>query len=146
MQPGYFCSKKMTAHIVSQFIDHVWNNAGAADLHPAFVDYSLPPGFPCNAEGLRQWVALTSASFEHHTLIEDQVTEGDKSVLRITMRLRHIGTWRDIPPTGKEVQTRGYRMFRVANGKIIGHWALIDGNALENQLRDAMHGCALPQP
>lgn len=135
----------MTAAIVSAFIDHVWNNGLPPDLHPAFIDHGLPPTFSANAAGLAAWIAQTSASFEHHTTIEDQVTEGDKSVVRITMRLKHIGTWRDIPPSGKEVYTRGYRLFRVADGKIIEHWALIDGNTLENQLRETVRGCAVPE-
>jgi predicted ester cyclase len=125
----------MTAQIVAAFINDVWNNGATPDLHPSFVDHSLPPALGDNAASLATWVAQTSMAFEHRTLIEDQVTEGDKSVVRITMRMKHIGTWRDIPATGKEVQTRGYRLFRIADGKIIEHWALIDGNALETQLR-----------
>jgi len=73
--------------------------------------------------------------------VEDHVTEGDKCVLRIKMQMTHIGTWRGIPATGMEVSTSGYRMFRVQNGKIIEHWALVDGSALESQLKGMEHAC-----
>jgi hypothetical protein len=75
------------------------------------------------AEGLRQWINLTSASFIHRTIVEDHVTEGNKCVLRITMQLTHIGAWRGIPAKGMEVSTWGYRMFRIQEGRSlnIGH-------------------------
>lgn len=63
------------------------------------------------------------------------MTEGSKCVLRIKMQMKHIGAWRGIPATGMEVSTSGYRMFRVQDGKIIEHWALVDGSAVERQLR-----------
>ncbi|HTJ12097.1 MAG TPA: ester cyclase [Dinghuibacter sp.] len=125
----------MIAAIITHYIERTWNNGAVPDLHPDYVDHGLPPDLPPTAEGVRRWIALTSASFEHHTVIDHQLTEGDKSIVLITMRMRHIGTWRGIPPTFKEVSIRGYRLFRVADGKIIEHWALIDGNALEKALR-----------
>ncbi|TDX00305.1 ester cyclase [Dinghuibacter silviterrae] len=131
----------MTYPIVSRFIQQAWNRGGIPELHPSFVDHSLPPGVATT----RDWIALTSLSFEHQTIIEDHVAEGDKCVVRITFRVRHIGEWRGIPATFLEAETRGYRMFRVQDGKIIEHWALLDGQALENQLRGAASGCAAPR-
>ena len=75
------------------------------------------------------------------TDILDQVTEGDKTVLRIRMKLKHTGTWRGIEPTGIELDTMGYRQFKVKDGKIIEHRALIDGETIENKLRDTAHSC-----
>jgi predicted SnoaL-like aldol condensation-catalyzing enzyme len=130
----------MTFPIVARFIDQAWNKGAIPDLHPSFVDHSLPPGVP----DTQAWIALTSASFDHQTIIEDHVTEGDKCVVRITFRVRHIAPWRGIPATGMLAETRGYRMFRVQDGKVAEHWALIDGQALEAQLRGAAMGCVVP--
>ncbi|CAL1519490.1 ester cyclase [Chitinophaga sp. MM2321] len=128
----------MTAPIVLKFIEEVWNQQAIhlteSYLHPDFIDHSLPDTFPAGAEGVKKWIRVTSASFAHHTIVEDQVTEGDKSIIKITMRMKHIGTWRGIPATGKEVSTKGYRFFRLKDGKIIEQWAMIDGNLLEKQL------------
>jgi predicted ester cyclase len=136
-----------TRSIVADFIDTIWNQRHFDQLdkfiHPAFIDHGLPPQFPADKEGLKQWILATGISFEHSTHIEEQVTEADKSILKIRMHLRHIGTWREIPPTGAAVSTVGYRCFRVADNKIIEHWALIDGNALENQLKESSHGCKI---
>lgn len=135
--------------IVLDFIDEIWNkrdfNKLDDFLHPDFKDHSLPPALSPDREGMKTWITGTGVSFEHHTIIEDQVTEGDKSILRIKMDLKHIGTWRDIEPTGIELQTVGYRCFELKEGKIIGHWALIDGQVIENQLKSTSHGCKIAE-
>lgn len=138
-----------TSELVTQFMEQVWNrqNLHLLDdfLHPDFKDHSLPDTLPNNKQGLQAWVNATSASFEHLTVIEDQVSENDKCVIKVSLHLKHIGTWRDIAPSGLEVQTGGYRLFRLKDGKIIEHWALIDGQAIENQLKNVFHGCKLPE-
>lgn len=40
--------------------------------------------------GMKKWIMSNSASFQHQTIIEDQVCEGDKIILKITMRMKHI--------------------------------------------------------
>lgn len=135
--------------VVANFIDEVWNHRNFENMdsfvHPAFVDHSLPEKLSPDMEGTKKWIIATGSSFEHQTIIEDQVTEGDKSVVKISMHLKHIGTWRDIEPTGFIVTTKGYRMFRLQDGKIIEHWALIDGQSIESQLKTNLQGCKIPQ-
>ncbi|HEV2481859.1 MAG TPA: ester cyclase [Puia sp.] len=134
-----------TQELVAGYIRDIWNERRfdrlEQYLHPAFSDHSLPPGLPPDIHGLEQWIRLTGQSFEHHTIIDEQVTEPGKSILKIRMQLRHIGEWRGITATGREVTAVGYRCFRVEEGRIIEHWALIDGNAIENQLRETAQGC-----
>ncbi len=133
--------------LVRNFIDEIWNNRAFEKLnnflHSDFKDYSLPPMTSSDRERTKQWIINTGLSFEHNTVIEEQVTENDKSIVKIRMNLKHIGTWRDIEPTGIELHTVGYRYFKFKDGKIIEHWGLIDGQAIENQLRDASHGCKI---
>jgi predicted SnoaL-like aldol condensation-catalyzing enzyme len=137
----------LTTHrqLVVDFITDIWNERRFDRLehylHPAFTDHSLPPGFSPDARGTGQWIRLTGQSFEHRTVIDEQVTEPGKSILKVRMELRHIGEWRGIAPSGLEIQAVGYRCFRLEEGRIIGHWALIDGNAIENQLRGTAQGC-----
>jgi predicted ester cyclase len=136
-----------TRRIISDFILTIWNQRRFDCLdqfiHPSFMDHSLPPQLPADRSGLVQWIQATSVSFEHTTHIAEQVTEEDKSILKITLQLKHIGEWRGIPATGAAVSVVGYRYFRVAEGRIIEHWALIDGNSLENLLKQSHHGCKL---
>lgn len=133
--------------LVQQFIEQVWNNRAfekmPAFLHPEFKDYSLPPALFNQEDGTMQWIINTGLSFEHWSIIDEQVTEGDKSVVKITMQLKHIGVWRDIEPTGLELQVTGYRLFHMKEGKIVAHWALLDGQTIENQLKEMTHGCKI---
>ncbi len=68
-------------------------------------------------------------------------SEGDKIIIKIKMIMKHTGTWRDIEPTGLEVTTQGYRFYKLKESKIIESWALIDGQAIESQLKGAIHSC-----
>jgi predicted SnoaL-like aldol condensation-catalyzing enzyme len=135
--------------LVTQFIETIWNerNFDSIDqfLHPDFHDYSLPPTLPENKKGLLQWIAGTGQSFEHTSIIEEMVCEGDQVMIKLKMLLKHIGTWRAIEPTGAAIYAIGYRYFKLSENRIIEHWALIDGNAIENQLKEASHGCKIQQ-
>ncbi len=133
--------------LVQEFIEQIWNHRAFGSLnqylHHDFKDHSLPPSFGNDKDGLKKWVIETGNSFEHKTVIEDQVTEENKSVLKIRMELKHTGRWRDIKPTGKLIQTKGFRLFKIVNGKIIEHWALIDGQSIENQIKNELHVCRI---
>lgn len=127
--------------LIIHFMESIWNKNLFEEidqfLHQNFVDHSLPPNLPADKEGLKSWIMGTGMAFEHRSVIEDQVTEGNKSIIKIRMFLKHIGPWRGIPPTGTEITTVGFRSFHIENGKIIEHWALVDGNSIENQLRES---------
>src|SRR5215212_8281344 len=47
-----------------------------------------------------------SAFSDFHLSIEDQIAEGDKVVSRYTMRGTHQRQFRDMAPTGKEVELK----------------------------------------
>jgi predicted SnoaL-like aldol condensation-catalyzing enzyme len=133
--------------IVTNFIEEIWNQNQFDTIdnyiHPAFTDHSLPPVLPPNKDGLKRWILGTSKAFEHRTIIEEMVSEENKVMVKIKMLLKHIGIWRDIEPTGATVFAVGYRFLKLADNKITEHWALIDGNAIENQLKDVSQGCKI---
>ena len=127
-----------TRKFITDFIEEVWNQQQTDKLgeylHPAYIDHSLPAFLTPDHLGLIKWIQALSRSFSHRTTIEDQVTEEDKSIIKIKMRMIHIGEWRGIQPQGAEVSTGGYRFYRLEDGKIVEHWAEINGTALEGQL------------
>lgn len=133
--------------ITRNFIKEVWNEQKFQKiekyLHPQFADKSLPPGLPENKVGLRIWIGRTGQSFKHKTIIEEIVHEGDKVILKVNLHLKHIGNWRGIEPSGKEIVTSGFRYFQFRENKIIKHWALIDGEGIEKQLLVEKMGCAI---
>jgi len=139
--------QKENALLISAFIEEIWNkrNFGQLEafLHTGFKDHSLPPSLPAGKDGLVKWITATGDSFEHRTFIEEHVSESDKCMVKLRMQLKHIGAWRGIAPTGLDITAVGYRFFKIRSGRIIEHWGLIDGQAIENQLKNASHGCKI---
>ena len=133
--------------IVTNFIEEVWNQnhfEKIGDYISAdFIDHSLPPALPADKDGMKLWIIGTGRSFEHKTIIDDIVCENDKVMLKMRMQLKHIGVWRDIEPSQLEITTVGYRYYKLKDEKIVEHWALLDGNSIENQLKEAINGCKI---
>jgi predicted ester cyclase len=63
-----------------------------------------------------------------HVTTDDLLAEGDKVIERWTLTCTHTGVaFMGAPAgTGKKVQTTGISIYRVANGKIVEHWANMD--------------------
>jgi steroid delta-isomerase-like uncharacterized protein len=94
----------------------------AKDL--AALDALFAPDYTVNekvvgVEGVRQGV-----NFLHSILADisaeanDIVAEGDKVVLRWTVRGKHTGEMPGVPATGKVVELQGINIYQVVDGKI----------------------------
>ena len=138
---------RSNTEIVKDFIQCVWNS-GALDRIPEFIaddyhDFSFLPAVPPNRDGLTFWIENTSRAFDHTTTIESTVEEKDQVAVRISFTAKHIGPWRNLPPTSRTVTVKGFRFFQLKDRKIFRHWALIDGEALQTALTDEYHGCEI---
>jgi predicted ester cyclase len=97
-----------------------------------------PRGFYATAIWLR--TAFADLAFEIH----DVVAEGDLVVVHNTMRGRHHGPMVEFdpagqvgtvfPPTGRTFASTQTHWFRVADGKVIEHWANRDDIGTAKQL------------
>ena len=121
--------------IVINFIEEIWNQKqfGKIDKYVSahFIDHSLPPTFSANKDGMKLWIIGTGKAFEHKTIIDNIVSEGGQVMIKMKMQLKHIGVWREMPPTQLQIEATGCRLFHISRGKIMDHWALIDGSAIE---------------
>jgi ketosteroid isomerase-like protein len=78
----------------------------------------------------RQKWAQMSADKTFHDVsvrIEQNIVSGDTSVNRYTLRGTHTAS-------GRHYEILGMDMVRVPNGRIVEHWALLDTNAMHDQL------------
>jgi steroid delta-isomerase-like uncharacterized protein len=66
--------------------------------------------------------------------IEDEIAEGDKVVIRWTIRGTHKGEYMGIAPTGKEVTVTGISVYRIERGKIVEDWSNNDMLGMLQQL------------
>src|SRR3954462_11118093 len=109
-------SLESNKQLVKKYIDQIWNNQKVEDLDlfvdRAYYDHSFVPGLPRNQEGLKMWIANTSAAFQHETIIESILAEEDLVTIRISWNVKHIGKWRGLDATGRESHAKGFRQFR----------------------------------
>lgn len=60
------------------------------------------------------------------TTTEALIAEGDWVVQRLTERGTHKGDILGLAPTGNRIESGAVSMFRIADGKIVEHWAFQD--------------------
>ena len=105
-------------------------------LSPEVVMHgSVPGGELDGREAVKRFVAGYRTAFPDNTsTVQQQIAEGDTVVTRWCARGTHRGEFGSIPPTGREYETNGVTIERVADGRIVEVWAVWDGLELLSQL------------
>ena len=86
-------------------------------------------------QAYKQFLSVLFTAFpDLQCTIEYMIAEGDTVVVRYTTRGTHQGTFRGIPPTGKQVSGTGMFIDRLANGKAVEQWFNGDDLGLLQQL------------
>jgi steroid delta-isomerase-like uncharacterized protein len=84
---------------------------------------------------LKQHIAGYEAAFPRYAMnVEDLIAEADKVVVRFTFSATYGGGFMNIPATGQKVAVPGIIIYRIADGKIVEHWMLVDSAVLMQQL------------
>jgi predicted ester cyclase len=102
-----------------------------------FVRHDLGGNFPdvTGPEGVKRLIVALRAAFpDIQTTLEDVISDGDRVVVRFTVRATHKGHFQGIAPTGRQVEWAGVNIYRVADGKIRETWQLADSLGLMRQL------------
>jgi steroid delta-isomerase-like uncharacterized protein len=93
-------------------------------------------------EGYRTLLRQLFIGFpDWHFEVEDVIAEGDRVVVRTTMRGTHQGVFRGVAATGRRVTWEHIHIFRVIDGKLAEHWACRNDIGILQQL-----GAFLPEP
>jgi predicted ester cyclase len=86
-------------------------------------------------EGMKEIDRMYRKSFpEQRVTIRDMAAEGDKVWTYKSFSAVHSGEFMGIAPTGKTITIDAIDIMRVANGKIVEHWAVQDVWGLMRQL------------
>ena len=112
-------------------------NLDAADHYFAqdFVDHTTPAGLPNGLAGFKAYITrLRSAFPDLHFTVEDVVAEGETVVVRATARGTMKGDFLEMKATGKTATWTEIHIGRLADGKVVEHWATIDQLGMLQQL------------
>ena len=94
---------------------HRWIEArNASDVETAVAQW---------ADEQQEWLRgafdrFTQAFPDIQVTVDELIAEGDKVALWFTLHGTHLGTYADVPATGKMIEWSGVDLYTVVNGKI----------------------------
>jgi predicted ester cyclase len=123
---------------------HEAANTGDFDFLAKTIDEVVAPDavirtpLPIEATGadaLKQiWAMLLRIYPDIHLTVEDLIGEGDKVVGRTTVTGTHQGEFMGVVPTGKSVTYNEMFTFRIADGRVVETWGVVDVYAQMKQI------------
>ncbi len=129
--------------LVRRFVEEVQgqHNLDLAEelMSPTMIDHYLEAqGLPhsTNAVGdfKRFYLSLLAAFPDLTATIHHQVAEGDLVATYKTLYGTHRGEFMGIKPTERKIALHLMDIFRVAEGRLVEHWAVIDLMGLRWQI------------
>ena len=113
--------------LIRGFLAEVWDRGNVAALDnyfgPTYRRHGGRGTPPLDLAGQRKRLLGIRAAFPDVTItLEDLVAEGDRVVLRGTLRGTHQGPFLSVPPTGKRVEVALLDVMRIEDGRVVEHW------------------------
>jgi predicted ester cyclase len=107
-----------------------------ANIAPDFVRHDPGLDFEVRGpDGIRKLAAVLHGGLSEVAIpIDEVIAEGDRVLARLRFQGRHTGEFKGIPPTGKSVDIVVMDYFRVADGILAEHWALMDNLTMLKQI------------
>jgi steroid delta-isomerase-like uncharacterized protein len=98
------------------------------------------PGQAKGSEGLKNTMQMFQEAFpDLHVEIRDMLAENDRVMTRLTVSGTHSGTFLEFAPTDNKVQYDEVIVLRLANEKIVEHWAVADALSLMQGIGAVAH-------
>ena len=116
--------------LVRRYYDQVINGRDLDAVGDYFADERT-------ASGVRKGCFYFFQAFpDLHVSLDEFVAEGDRVFLRSTMTGTHDDEFHGIPATGRHMATDSAEVYRIAGGKFIGYWCMVDMSGLMRQLTE----------
>jgi steroid delta-isomerase-like uncharacterized protein len=125
------------------------NNLDELDevLAPDWVSHAWTEGIPRTIENAKELHRMTLSVFpDWRFTTHELIAEGDVVVERFTFQGTHQAELGGLPATGNRFDLGGVSIYRIADGKIVEHWAYVDELGFLEALGFRQHlGIDLPQ-
>lgn len=122
-------------------IEEAWNTNDLDSLDPIFapdfLTHSGVPGMSPTLATAKVAHGLSMKAFpDRKTVIEDMVAEGDNVAVRVRMTGTNSGglDWFGIPANNRAVDVQWIGIYRLNDGKVVEHRAIMDLMGLMQQL------------
>ena len=123
--------------LVRRFIQEVFEEGRLDAVDELVAEDFVPHTWPgtTDREGLKRAMervagGLSDAQF----VIDDEIAEGDRVVVRLTASATHTGEFMGMPPSGRRYTIGEIHIFRVRDGRIVEHWHQFDQLGMMRQL------------
>ena len=130
--------------VVLRFIEGLWNQRILELADELFDEHCIthqlrvgndPKGAPRGPEEMKHHVKDWLASFpDIHFTIEQMLAEGDRVMTQCYALGTHTAAWLGIPATGKAIKIQMSVVHRIARGRIVEDWVLVDSLGIFQQL------------
>lgn len=120
---------------VTAFIEAFWNG-GDMDCTDRYLSADYQELAYQSKEGLKQFAGKILDAFpDKRYTVESVIAQGEKVLVRMTVRGTHQGMFFGTAPTGNTIDVTLYRQYRVADGKITEHRGWIDMVTMWSQIK-----------
>jgi steroid delta-isomerase-like uncharacterized protein len=120
---------------VNQFIEAFWNQSELDSVDRFLTDDYQELSYQ-SKEGLKKFAATILEAFpDKRYTVEEIIGQGDKVLVRMTVKGTHQGMFFGTAPTGNTIDVTLYRQYRVVDGKIAEHRGWIDMVSMWSQIR-----------
>ncbi len=105
-------------------------------IAPDFVRHDPGLDFEVRGpEGVAKLGEVMHGAFSNVELpIDEVIAEGDRVLVRLRQKGRHTGDFQGTPATGRPIDIEVMDYFRITEGRIAEHWALMDNLSLLKQI------------
>jgi predicted ester cyclase len=99
------------------------------------VDHDPLPGQGQGRQGQRYTCQMVVGGLSDRSTPQDEFhAVGDTLIENSIFQGTHTGEFLGVPATGRQLQVRGIEIWRLADGKIVERWGLVDAAGVMEQL------------
>lgn len=126
---------ELNKKVCHRFFQELHNNQNLeiidALVDPNVISHDPFPGQAPGADGLKNTMRMFREAFpDLHIEISDMMAEDDRVMTRLRVSGTHRGVFLEAAPTYNAVTYDEIIVMRLANGKIVEHWAVADALSL----------------
>jgi steroid delta-isomerase-like uncharacterized protein len=129
LSPARAGDAEANKELYRHFIDQIWNKRDLSAID-SFVSADMiehNPNIPQGREGRKQFAAAVQAAFpDYHAEVQEVMAEGDRLATRVLWTGTMDGPYQGRPPNHAKLRFSTADFFRIADGKIVEHWDVVD--------------------